>query len=133
MYRWFLIDALGESETEVRSPNLDLETIRFYGNRLYRRWTGDPTQDPLGPFWDQVFDRVRRALRKGTEPDLVAEVQAVLDRRTDDRFYLNQVRFRAGLSEGDLSIDQMRRPLEEWPDEILERIVPVLFEIGTAG
>lgn len=133
MYKWYLIDATGSAETQLKSPNLDIELIRFYGNRLYRRWEGEPSQDPMVPIWEPIFNRFRSALHKGTEPDLVAEVKAVLDKETEDGFYLHQIRFRAGLAEGDLSIDQMRRPLEEWPDEILERIVPVLFEIGTAG
>lgn len=131
-YRWYLIDATGSSETEVK-PELDLQTIRFYGPRLHRRWTGDPAMDPMIPIDAQIFGLVRSALSKGTDPDLIAELQAVLDHETEDQFYLHQIRFRAGLAEGDLGVDQMKLPLRDWPDEILERVVPVLFMIGTAG
>ena len=131
-YTWYLINATGSSETEVKAE-LDIETIRFYGPRLHRRWTGDPTANPMRVIDEQIFDLVRSALLKGTKPELIAELQAVLDRETNDSFYLNQIRFRAGLGEGDVSIDGMKRPLLDWPDEILERFVPVLFEIGTMG
>jgi hypothetical protein len=130
-YKWYLIDATGSSETEVKA-DLDLRAVWSYGHRLHRRWTGDPTQNPMRVIDEKIFDRVRSALRKGTEPDLVAELQAVLNRETDDGFYLHQIRFRAGLGEGEVSIDQMKLPLRDWPDEILEMVVPVLFEIGTA-
>lgn len=130
MHKWYLIDALGRSESEVGPISPEPETIRFLSPRLHFRWTGDPTQDPLAEVHDMVITKGRAAIRKGNKPDLVQTLQEVLTRETDDSFYLHQIRFRAGLAEGDLSIDQMKRPLADWPDEILERILPVLAEIA---
>jgi hypothetical protein len=123
--QWYLIDALGRTETPVKAAT-DMDTVRFYSPRLHSRWTGDPRETPALDSRNLLIEKIWSGEMDGR----LAELDPILRGDGVDSFRLEQIRLRAGLTEGDLPREKMNLPLTSWPREILELVVSVLLEIG---